>query len=183
MSSERNKSNLEWTGQPDPKYKWTRYEWLFLPLSWFVLLGSIFWLVALKDAPVLYIFAVMLFAAGFYFVFLRNHFKKKKREKYSYELSKEELTIVLTKKKDVIVRQLPLINVRYVGYSIRKDGTGTIYFNFPNDYLDLLRLIFAHSGIGYFDENIYALYEIRNAEEFLELIKPLIPEEVIFEKI
>lgn len=176
-------STVVWSGEPMPKYKWTKYEWLFLPLSWFILLASIFWMIALKEATFLYAFAIILLIIGIYCVFFRNHFKKKKRMKYSYEITKTDITIIFTRGRRVKVRQLPLENIRYVGYSLRKNNVGTIYFNFPNNYKDLFTLIFANSGLGKFDEQIYAFFEIENADGLLEQLKPVLNEDVIFEKL
>ena len=103
--------------------------------------------------------------------------------KYSYEITDNELRIILTKKDELNVRKLPVENINYIGYSIRKDGSGTLYFNFPNDYRDLFRLIMANSGIGTFDETVFAFFELKDAEDLLELLKTGIPDTVKLERI
>ncbi len=172
-----------WSGEPNPKYKWTKYEWLFLPLSWFILFGGIFWMIALKEVTYLYIFAVLLLLIGIYCIFFRNHHKKKKRMKYSYEITETDITIILTKGRNVKVRQLPLENLKYVGYSLRKNSVGTLYFNFPNNYKDLFTLIFANSGLLKFDEQIFAFFEISDADDLVEQLKARFGDTVIFEKL
>lgn len=173
-----------WNGQPNPKYKKTKYEWLFLPISWFIIGVAIFWMRALRENFWLWLPALILLLFGLYCVFFRNHFKKRKRKKYAYEVTSTDLNIIFTKKKDIDVRQLPLENIHYVAYTIRKNGVGTIYFNFPNDYKDLFKLIFAHSGLGKFDEKIFCFFEIEDAEDFMEkYIKPKADPNCIFEKI
>ncbi len=173
-----------WSGQPNPKYKKTKYDWLFIPLAWFLIAAAIFWMVALRENIWLWIPAVMLLLFGIYCVFFRNHHKKKKRKKYAYEITSTDLNIIFTTKKDLDVRQLPLENIRYVAYSIRKNGVGTIYFNFPNDYKDILKLIFANSGLGKWDENVFCFFEIEDAQDTIEkFIKPKADPNCIFEKI
>ncbi|MBR6479185.1 MAG: hypothetical protein IKT04_01625 [Clostridia bacterium] len=178
-------SNIElnWHGEPDPKRKWTKYEWLFLPLSWFVFFGGLFWMAALKSNALLYVCAIILALLGIWLIFFRNHHKKRKRMKYSYEITDNELRIILTKKDELNVRKLPVENISYIGYSIRKDGSGTLYFNFPNDYLDLFRLIMANSGIGTFDETVFAFYELKDAEDLLEQLTVLLGDDIKTEKI
>lgn len=176
-------SEVVWSGEPLAKQKWTKYEWLFLPLSWFIFFAGVFWMAALKEVTFLHVFAVLLTLIGIYCIFFRNHFKKVKRRKYSYEITSDDITIIYTTRKEVKVRQLPLDTIKYVAYSIRKNKIGSIYFNFPNDYVDILRLIFSNSGLGRFDEHIFAFYEIVDADEFLEELKTRLGEEVIYEKI
>lgn len=173
-----------WTGQPDTKHIRTKYDWLFIPLSWFILIIAIFWRVALKDAAVpLQIFSYILMLFSVYCLFFRNHFKKKRRRKLSYEVTEEDITIILTKKKDISVRQLALENIHYIGYSVRKDGSGTLYFNFPKTYKDILMMIFANSGIGRFDEKFFAFFELDDTEAFLAFMKDKLPSDVIYEKL
>lgn len=173
-----------WTGQPDTKHIRTKYDWLFIPLSWFILIIAIFWRVALKDAAVpLQIFSYILMLFSVYCLFFRNHFKKKRRRKLSYEVTEEDITIILTKKKDISVRQLALENIHYIGYSVRKDGSGTLYFNFPKTYKDILMMIFANSGIGHFDEKFFAFFELDDTEAFLAFMKDKLPPDVIYEKL
>lgn len=179
----KSTAEVLWSGEPVAKQKWTKYEWLFLPLSWFIFFAGLFWMAALKEVTFLHIFAVLLALIGIYCVFFRNHFKKVKRRKYSYEVTTDDITIIYTKRNDMVVRQLPLETVKYVAYSIRKNNIGTIYFNFPNDYVDILRLVFSNSGLGRFDEHIFAFYEIEDANDFLEQLKTRLGEEVIYEKI
>lgn len=173
-----------WNGQPDTKHNHTKYDWLFIPLSWFILIIAIFWRIALKDAAVpLQIFSYILMLFSVYCLFIRNHFKKKRRKKISYEMTDEDLTIIITKKKDIKVRQLALENIHYIGYSVRKDGSGTLYFNFPRTYKDILIMIFANSGLGHFDDKFFAFFELDDTEAFLNFIKDKLPEDVVYEKL
>lgn len=181
--SQKLNSSTVWTGEPNPKYKWTKYEFLFLPLSWFIFFAAIFWMIALKEVTFLYIFAVLLLLIGLYCIFFRNHHKKKKRKKYSYEITETDITIIYTRGKNVKVRQLPLENLKYVGYSIRKNNVGTLYFNFPNNYKDIFTLIFANSGLGKFDEQIYAFFEIDDADDLLSQLKAKFGDTVKFERL
>lgn len=181
--SQKLNSSTVWTGEPNPKYKWTKYEFLFLPLSWFIFFAAIFWMIALKEVTFLYIFAVLLLLIGLYCIFFRNHHKKKKRKKYSYEITETDITIIYTRGKNVKVRQLPLENLKYVGYSIRKNNVGTLYFNFPNNYKDIFTLIFANSGLGKFDEQIYAFFEIDDADDLLNQLKAKFGDTVKFERL
>lgn len=178
-----SKARTIWSGQPGKHVK-TKYDWLFIPLSWFLLIVAIFWRVALRSAgmPLVLLSYVLMFLAV-YFLFFRNHFKKKKRTRFSYEVTEEDIIIAYTKRNDIKVEHLALENIKYAAYSIRKDGSGTIYFNFPNDYKDIFRLIFANSGIGKFDENIYVFFELDDLEAFMEFIKPRLSPSVRFDKI
>lgn len=181
--SQKLNASTVWSGEPNPKYKWTKYEWLFLPLSWFIFFAAIFWMVALKEVTYLYVFAVLLLLIGIYCIFFRNHHKKKKRMKYSYEITETDITIVYTRGRNIKVRQLPLENLKYISYHLRKNNVGTLYFNFPNDYKDVFTLIFANSGLGKFDEQIYAFFEISDADDLIEQLKAKFGDTVLFEKI
>lgn len=173
-----------WSGQPNTKHNRTKYDWLFIPLSWFILIIAIFWRVALKDAAVpLQIFSYILMIFSVYCLFFRNHFKKKKRSKISYEVTEEDITIIITKKKDIVVKQLALQNIHFIGYSMRKDGSGTLYFNFPKTYKDVIIMLFANSGIGRFDEKFFAFFELDDVEAFLSFIKDKLPEDLVCEKL
>ncbi len=173
-----------WSGQPDNKHIRTKYDFLFIPLSWFLLIIAIFWRVALKDAPlILMLLSYVLMIFAFYCLFFRNHFKKKKRERFSYEMTDNDIIIAYTKKKDVAIRQLALENIYYVTYSMRKDGSGTIYFNFPRSYKEVLKLVFANSGLGRFDESINAFFELDDLEGYLKLLKTKLPEKVVYDEI
>lgn len=181
---EQYNTQVVWTDQPNTKYKRTKYDWLFIPLSWFIVIGAIFWMVALTDNILLYILAFILLLFGLYCLLLRTHFKKFKRRKLTYEVTETDINIIYTTRKDVEVRQLSLEAVRYVAYSVRKNGVGTIYFNFPNNYLDIFKLVFANSGLGKFDDHIFVFFEIDDAEEFLEkYIKPNVNPNAIYEQI
>ena len=106
-----------------------------------------------------------------------------KGRKYSYEITETDLTVIYSTKKDVKVRQIPIENVNYIAYTMRKNKSGTVYFNFPNDYKDILKLIFAHSGIGRTDEKIFAFYDIEDVDDLLEQLKAKIGDNLRIDKI
>ena len=185
LIKDRPKINTEtkWKGQPNVKYKKTKYDWLFIPLSWFIVIIAIFWMVALKENTLLFLLATLLLLFGLYCLFIRNHKKKKKRAKYSYEITETDLTIIYTHKKQVKVRQLPIENIKYIAYSERKNKVGTLYFNFPNNYKDLFILIFANSGLFKFDERIFCFFEIEDAFDVANDIKAASSKDILIEKI
>lgn len=176
-------SETKWTGQPNIKYKKTKYDFLFIPLAWFMVFVAIFWMYALKEVMFLYIFAVALLLFGLYCVFIRNHHKKKKRMRYAYEITETDLTIIYTKGKNVKVRQLPIENIKYIGYSERKNAVGTLYFNFPNNYKDILLMIFANSGLFRFDEKVFCFFEIEDALDLANQIKTMSGKDILIEKL
>lgn len=176
-------TELVWSGEPNYKYKHSKYDWLFIPLSWFIVIIAGFWMRALNEELALWIFATILMIFGLYCLFFRTHHKRKKRRKYSYEITETDLTIIYSTKKDVKVRQIPIENVKYVAYTMRKNKSGTIYFNFPNDYKDILKLIFAHSGLGRIDEKIFAFYDIEDVDDLIEQLKSKLGEDLRIDKI
>lgn len=176
-------TELVWSGEPNYKYRHSKYDWLFIPLSWFIVIIAGFWMHALNQEPVLWAFASILMLFGLYCLFFRIHHKRKKRRKYSYEITETDLTIIYSTKKDVKVRQIPIENVNYIAYTMRKNKSGTVYFNFPNDYKDILKLIFAHSGIGHIDEKIFAFYDIEDIDDLIEQLKAKIGDNLRIDKI
>ena len=172
-----------WSGEPNYKYKHSKYDWLFIPLSWFIVFVAGFWMRALNEEVVLWIFAAILMAFGLYCLFFRTHHKRKKRRKYSYEITETDITIIYSTKRDVKVRQLPIENLRYIAYTVRKNKSGTVYFNFPNDYKDILKLIFAHSGLGRVDEKIFAFYDIEDVDDLINQLKSKLGEDLRVDKI
>ena len=66
---------------------------------------------------------------------------------------------------------------------MRKNKSGTVYFNFPNNYKDILKLIFAHSGIGRIDEKIFAFYDIEDIDDLIDQFQSKLGDNLRVDKI
>ncbi|NLL63026.1 MAG: hypothetical protein GX241_02090 [Ruminococcaceae bacterium] len=173
-----------WHGQPNPKNTRTKFDFLFIPLSLFIFCAGIFWRIALTYASFpLKSLSYALVLLGIYLLFIRNSSKKRRRKKLSYEMTEKDIIIVQTLKKDLSIRTLAFENIKYVGYSIRKNGEGTIYFNFPKTNKDLVKFVFMNGGLFRFEDNLFIFFEIDDVEDTLAFLKTKTLDGTIYEEI
>ena len=174
-----------WSGQQDPDVHFTSRDIFLVPFS--LLWGgfAIFWEVSVivltilgDDTPgaigvVFSLFGIPLVIAGLYLMFGRFIYKSWKNKRTYYAVT-NWWAICLIRGFRETFREARINSLTTISKSIRKNGTGTITFGYPDSGLfSFGRGLYANTGLDFFSpqDNQLRFFDIKDAEKVYQIVQ------------
>ncbi len=161
-----------WCGQPDTSVVFTKADIFFIPFS--ILWGgfAILWFIIaiIEKAPFFFIlWGIPFVAIGFYFIFGRFVYKKKKKERTYYAITNKRI-LILSKNEieGAYINTIPVINK-----TIHKSGMGTIRFG----NADIFSSMYGNAGMDFFGSFYYkgapVFYDVKEAQKVYDIVNDI----------